>query len=578
MTAAAQLPSAQTLAVLLADDTARRSPELSSLRVTLLETLRFLRVPLVRTGADHLGHYLERADASRRIVIFAESPGALDVARAVAGVDRRFAFALLVAPTTFAGWGRASNTWSQGLTAVPGDDTVLLTDSALSRAVLENHLHDARADVRILLPRPVPPTERSIVTFRDMSRWTPDVPRPEFSGTNWDFSPRAPRVTAHSEPSDSHEARLAANLEVLESVLTGSPLDGEPMHLGILGHKLTFIDELARDLARRTGSTVEMDEWKTLGAPSDVPRTRRIIARSDVVVGEWGRPNNVWIQQRAPKDKRLIVRVHRYEVTTDFPRAIDMDRFDAGVVIVPWVGRALAQWFDWPAEKLVYIPNYVNTRHFRRPKLPGAEFTLGIVGITPDLKRLDLALDLLAELRAQDLRYTLRVRGHLPTSHIHWETNPAIPEQWGTVLFRLRTDPLLRSAVFFDEPGRDMAAWLEGIGVMLSTSDLEGSHVALTEGAASGALPIVRPWPGARTLWPSDVVHESLEDAVGQILASRDESWRRDALESIAAHPSLDQDRVLQAWWDLVRGRRDDAQAAFGPIDWSTDLYEPVEL
>ncbi|MEE1617840.1 hypothetical protein [Brachybacterium sp. J153] len=568
----------QSLAVVLADDARRRSPGLERLRHALVETLHALGVRVIRTGIDQLSHYLGRVDSEGRIVLFAESPSTLAAARSMTSTDRRFAYSLLVAPTSFSGWGAATEEWASGLTIVPGEDTVYLTDSALSRTVLENHLSGARTDVRILLPRPGELDESSGVTFTDLARWRVGDSQPEYSGTTWDFAPRASHREALLATPEEDAERRRTNAEVLEPILTGRPLGGEPVHLGILGHKLTFIDELARDLARRTGSTVEMDEWKALSAPSDVPKTLGVIARSDVIIGEWGRPNNVWIQQRASRDKRLIVRVHRYEVTTDFPRAIDMDRFDAGVVIVPWVGRALAQWFDWPAEKLVYIPNYVNTRHFRRPKLPGSEFTLGIVGITPDLKRLDLALDLLAALRGEDLRYTLRVRGQLPPSHLHWSTNPAISEQWGTVLFRLRTDPLLRNAVFFDEPGRDMAAWLEGIGVMLSTSDLEGSHVALAEGAASGALPIVRPWPGARTLWPADVVHETLGEAVERILASRDETWRREALQRIGVHPSLDQDRVLRAWWDLVRGRREDAQAAFGPIDWTADLYEPVEL
>lgn len=559
---------------MVGDDSRRPSAGVRNLRSAVIAALGDLECSLVLTSLADLTHYLEQIGAGSRVVVFAESPSVLAAAREMLGIDHYFALCLFVSPTSFARWGSYTSSWADGLTASVAESAVYLTDSPFSRTVIENQLNGARADVRVLEPIGGADGE-SAESFIEMKKWSPGDEIPRYSGTNWDFSERD-EARDLTESRSSAEGGITENVAVLRDIFDGRPLGGEPVHIGIVGHKLSFIDELARDLGRRTGSTVELDEWKNLGAPSDAAHSRRLVARSDVLIGEWGRPNNVWLQNNSSRDKRLIVRVHRYEVTTDFPHAIDMDRFDAGVVIVPWVGRALVQKYGWPAEKIVYIPNYVNTRYFHRPKLPGSEFTLGIVGITPDLKRLDLALDLLAALRTIDLRYSLRVRGQLPTEHIHWATNTRIPEQWGNVLFRLRTDPLLRNAVAFDAPGRDMAAWLEGIGVILSTSELEGSHVALAEGAASGALPIARPWPGIRTLWPDEFVFDDMGAAVDQILRARDPRWLADASTRIAAHPSLDPDRVLHAWWDLIHGDRDSAQSAFGPVDWSAELYKPV--
>lgn len=563
------------------------------LRDAVLSALAALGSPIIASAEDNVRHYLNRVDPERSVVVLADSVGALRSAQAAAAGSRDATFCLLVVPTTFARWGRFSSDWARGLSATTGDDTVYLTDSELSRTVLESQLDSARVDVRVLHAsraatlsadesnltgngNPSDPEQVTTSQFEVMKHWRSGEDLPPHFGLRWDFCERSFESPAIAH--DITEDEADENVATLARILRGRTLEGDPLRISVLGHKLSFIDELARDLAHRSGSRVVLDEWKNLGAPDDARATREVLDQSEVVIGEWGRPNNVWIQRHATADKRLIVRVHRYEVTTDFPAAIDMERFSAGVVIVPWVGRALVQKFHWPAEKLVYIPNYVNGEHFRRPKLRGAEFTLGIVGITPDLKRLDLALDLIAVLRAEDPRYTLRVRGQLPTEHIHWTTNPAIAEQWGSIRFRLRHDPLLRSGVFFDAPGRDMASWLEGIGVILSTSDLEGSHVALAEGMASGALPIARPWPGVRTLWPQDVVFDTLESAAEQVLRSRDPQWRQQTIEQFVGHPSLDQDRVLQAWWDLVQGDLEAAQAAFSPVDWSAPWYEPVEL
>lgn len=151
-------------------------------------------------------------------------------------------------------------------------------------------------------------------------------------------------------------------------------------------------------------------------------------------------------------------------------------------------------------------------------------------------------------------------------------------EQWGSILHRIETNPLLRNSVHFDRPGRDMASWYQGIGVILSTSDIEGSHVALAEGIASGALPVARRWPGIETLWPEDIIFDDLEAAAQEILRSRDARWRDAQVEVLQKLKCLDQDRVLQAWWDLLNGRIVDAQQAFGPIDWEARRYEKIDF
>lgn len=567
-----------SVVILSRDGTLAPSLAAESLRRTVIAALAELAVPLVLTSSDDLPHYLARIDPGTRIVIISDTAGALSAARSSSGGRLEVVHCLLVAPTSFVGWGSFTSSWASGLRAAAADSTIYLTDSELSRAIIEEHLSSARVDVRVLSAPSVTRGSEDDSDLETMKRWSQGDQVPVFSGSTWSFEPRTLSTTEDLGRGRPDPADLSRSVETLRQVLDGPLLQREPVRIGILGHKLTFIDELARDLGSATGAVVTLDEWKNLGAPDDAKKSQMVLNRSDVIIGEWGRPNNVWIQKHAAPEKRLIVRVHRYEVTTDFPAVIDMSRFHAGVVIVPWVGRALVQRFGWPEEKIVYIPNYVNTRYFRRRKLPGSEYTLGLVGMTPDLKRLDLALDLLASLRAHDLRYTLRVRGQLPPEHIHWKTNPRISEQWGSVQFRLRTDPLLRNAVAFDAPGRDMAAWFEGVGVILSTSDLEGSHVALAEGMASGALPIARAWPGVRTLWPASCVFDEMELAVEQILRSRDVVWRQRVLDELGQHPSLDQDRVLEAWWNLLRGDRAQAQAAFGPVDWTADWYEPVDL
>jgi glycosyltransferase involved in cell wall biosynthesis len=72
----------------------------------------------------------------------------------------------------------------------------------------------------------------------------------------------------------------------------------------------------------------------------------------------------------------------------------------------------------------------------------------------------------------------------------------------------------------------DVKEFLQGAGVILSSSVRESFHIAVAEGAASGCLPVVRNWPffqefdGARSIYPKDWVVESPRSAAERIVAN----------------------------------------------------------
>ena len=553
------------------------------------------------------------SDASKNFVFFMD----LDIADEVLSspMADHIAPALFLSPHSFV--EKRSADWVRKLREPRFSSIDIFTDSQLSRLVIEQQLDTARRNVYILEPdfsllhgavRGC--TADSVQELSDRLATNSDLPkhgRRSFavakegldalkgqisSDAAWKAFEEAEVSEDRDEPCfDSLCSSLDSALEtwcprtgqfednrkVLLDYVAPWDLDLRELKVAVMGTKLTFIDELSQHIRNSTGARVEMNEWKYLSGPSNKEHAEELVRTSDVIIGEWARPNNFWIQDRASAESRLIVRAHRYEVTTDFPHSIDMDKYFAGVVIVPWVGRKLVQDFDWPAEKMVYLPNYINGKMLSRPKVDDARFTLGIVGITPSLKRLDLALNLLAKLREVDKRFTLRIRGSLPTEHVNWERDPRIAQQWEEIRLRLELDPLVRNAVFFDPPGRDMARWYEKIGVILSLSDVEGSHVALAEGISSGALPVARRWPGIQTLWPEDFIFDDFDSAVQWVSQVADLEWFHHTTERLRKHQSLDHHRVLAAWRELLQGNRCAAQEYFGPIDWEAPVFDPIE-
>jgi hypothetical protein len=72
----------------------------------------------------------------------------------------------------------------------------------------------------------------------------------------------------------------------------------------------------------------------------------------------------------------------------------------------------------------------------------------------------------------------------------------------------------------------DVAALLQDVGWVVSSSVRESLHMAVIEAAASGAVPVVRDWPmlkaydGPRRLFPTDWVVDDLDAAVSRVRAT----------------------------------------------------------
>jgi len=167
---------------------------------------------------------------------------------------------------------------------------------------------------------------------------------------------------------------------------------------------------------------------------------------------------------------------------------------------------------------------------------------------------MDLALDVLEERRREDDRYLLFVKSGMPWEHWWVWQSPAEREHYASALRRAQRSPLLRGAVVFDDAGPDVAAWLRRVGFVLSTSDDESFHVGPAEGMASRAVPVLRHWPGAETIYDTRWIHDTPADMAAAIAALGDEAaWRRAGDEAHAqVSAAFNLPRVREAWRSLL--------------------------
>jgi hypothetical protein len=288
-----------------------------------------------------------------------------------------------------------------------------------------------------------------------------------------------------------------------------------------------------------------------LGGPSSFPseaedRLRPHMEWADTVFIDWCLSPAAMFTVNDPGTTRIIIRLHSMEVFSLWPHLVDFSRVDDVVFVSDHLRdlstAVLPQLTGPAAPTLRVISNAMDLRGFQRPKPDAARFNLGMVGISSVAKDVRWALDVLRLVRQQDPRYRLLLIGS--------DLNPR-PSQAARHYHRqLRRDYAeLEPSGAVQRLGQthDVAAALENVGVILSTSVRESFHCGLVEGAASGAVPVVRDWPyfarlphSARTLFPPDWVVETPEEAAKRILAvtATVDGWREEGLA--AARHSID--------------------------------------
>ncbi|RZU74540.1 glycosyltransferase involved in cell wall biosynthesis [Micromonospora kangleipakensis] len=276
---------------------------------------------------------------------------------------------------------------------------------------------------------------------------------------------------------------------------------------------------------------------------------------ADTLFVDWAVATAAMVTLVDPGDTRIVVRLHSFEAFSFWPHLIDFTRVD-DVVFVSDHLRDLATAVSPDlvgdhAPRLHVISNAMDLHAYPRPKEPSARFTLGLVGISAVAKDPRWAIEVLRLLRAEDERYRLLLVGDGP--------NPAAGEavrQYQEALDADLAELEPAGAVVRVGQVTDVPEALTGIGVILSTSVRESFHCAVVEGAASGAVPVIRDWPffaarehGAHTLFPAGWVVRTPAEAAALIRAETADEGRWLAAGKAAAGHAI-------ATWDWTVTRR----------------------
>lgn len=336
----------------------------------------------------------------------------------------------------------------------------------------------------------------------------------------------------------------------VDSVPTTSPRVEQPakgLRVLVAGHDLKFAGGIIRKLEEE-GHQVVIDQWSGHSG-HDEQLSRSLLRDADVIYCEWTLGNTVWYSKNKSPNQRLVTRLHLQELSTAYLEHIDYHTVDSVIFVGQHTADVATRDHGIPSEKSTVIPNYVDVESFANKKLENARFNIGLVGIIPERKRLDIALNVLKSLRIDDKRFQLHIKGKRPEDYPWMADRPDEMKFYEEQFSRIASDPDLVDAVHFDGYGDNMAEWYSKIGVVLSVSDFESFHLTLADGAASGSVPVSLAWLGADQIYPVNWISA---DATAMALAIQDatesqETWlRRSERARIYAIQNFAESTVLE--------------------------------
>jgi len=203
---------------------------------------------------------------------------------------------------------------------------------------------------------------------------------------------------------------------------------------------------------------------------------------------------------------KIVNRLHSYELFTDIPSKVNWRAVDKLLTVSPWVKVKLEESMfevDFPPMDILF--NGVDLDKFKIDRNKKYGKRIAVVGFINYKKNLPLAVYCLDQMRKEG--YELHFVGQ------------SQDRRFDLYLEHILKALGLRDKVFFHGKVEhsQMPTVLSQMDYILSTSLFESFGQGITEGIASGCLPLIHNFPGAAERFGSEHVFTGIEDFDNQI-------------------------------------------------------------
>ena len=265
---------------------------------------------------------------------------------------------------------------------------------------------------------------------------------------------------------------------------------------------------------------------------------------ADLVWLEWANQMAIHVTNKIPqiKDKKVICRLHGYEVFTDMPAHINWSVVDSLLFVAKHKQKIFNQKFKIHSPTQTIIRNGINVNKFTIADNKQNTKRLVFIGHLNFRKGLPMLLQFYHELLKRDPEYYLYIRGEFQ--------DPKLEMAARTMIRELSLDKKLE----FVDWVEDINSWLADKSHILSFSLEESFHYTIGNGMAAGLKPVIHAWNESREIWPEEFIFNNIESFLRLML---DDVYESERYRKLLSDNGLDCGRQLRQIEDLLGDVRD---------------------
>ena len=273
----------------------------------------------------------------------------------------------------------------------------------------------------------------------------------------------------------------------------------------IVGHDLKFITDIAKTW-RNWGVETTLLKSKNHSGSLDITdqELMQLMSEHDILFCEWALGNASKISKMRGS-RPLHIRYHAQELRSEYVLDVDFKEND----------------------KLFFVSNHMNrfenrlSADFQRIVIPnGIEslllnversdpFGLGLMGITPQSKGLQRAMEFLERMKKSRSTYNLKLKGRLPKEY-PWMKRRFEENDWYEQIFNQYQPLFANNDVIHESFTPDVGSFVASVHSLLSMSDHESFHIAPLEGAVARSLVHMVQWEGSKEIHRENWIFEDL--------------------------------------------------------------------
>lgn len=287
-----------------------------------------------------------------------------------------------------------------------------------------------------------------------------------------------------------------------------------------MDNNMMLIDQQQSITKKRIAFFVKYGMESFLGdimqALSDIYTTKKIIVAelkqidegiewADLAWFEWCDDLAIYGSKLAiSKSKKLLCRLHSYEAFTEYPGNVTWENVDKIIFVSRYIRDFLTEKLHLDKCKSIVIPNGIDINKYTfSERKPG--FRIAYVGYINYKKGPMLLLHAFKAIYDKNQNYQLYIAGQFQDDRDILYFRQMIKE------FGIERN------VFFEGWQDNLDAWLEDKNYILCTSLLESQNISVMQGMAKGIKPVIHNFVGAKTIYGSNYVWNTIEEAVRMI-------------------------------------------------------------